>query len=72
MIISCPTGFNGTKYTTFCLIVQTPTKLELDVGIGVTALADLVVKAMRLPGDKSTIEHFMTSDAVQSVEKSRE
>ncbi len=38
------------------------------LGIGVTALADLVVKAMRLPGDKQTIEHLMTSE-VTSVEK---
>jgi Fe-S oxidoreductase len=30
------------------------------LGIGVTALADLVVKAMRLPGNKSTIEHVFT------------
>ena len=39
------------------------------LGIGVTALVDLVVKAMRLPGDKSTIEHFMTSEVAQTVEK---
>jgi hypothetical protein len=38
------------------------------LGIGVTALADLVVKAMRLPGHKSTVEHFMTADSNQSIE----
>jgi Fe-S oxidoreductase len=30
------------------------------LGVGVTALADLVVKAMRLPGNKSTVEHVLT------------
>ena len=30
------------------------------LGIGVTALADLVVKAMRLPGSQTTVEHIMT------------
>ncbi len=38
------------------------------LGIGVTALVDLVVKAMRLPGNKQTIEHLMTTE-VSSAEK---
>jgi hypothetical protein len=37
------------------------------LGIGVTALADLVVKAMRLPGSQSTVEHFMTAEANVAV-----
>lgn len=35
------------------------------LGIGVTALVDLFVKAMHLPGDKHTIEHHMTSEMAQ-------
>ncbi len=38
------------------------------LGVGVTALADLVVKAMRLPGDKSTLEHFMTVQVTESMD----
>jgi len=38
------------------------------LGIGVTALADLVVKAMRLPGHEATVEHFMTADSNQAKE----
>jgi hypothetical protein len=33
------------------------------LGIGVIALADLVVKAMRLPGSQATVEHVMTESA---------
>jgi Fe-S oxidoreductase len=36
------------------------------LGIGVTALVDLVVKAMRLPGDKQTIEHVITTETVKA------
>lgn len=36
------------------------------LGIGVTALVDLVVKAMRLPGDKQTIEYLMTSETAKA------
>jgi Fe-S oxidoreductase len=39
------------------------------LGIGVTALADLVAKAMRLPGDGSTMEHMLTNEAAPSSEK---
>lgn len=42
------------------------------LGIGVTALADLVVKAMRLPGDKMTMEHFMTGESTEKVDKSNQ
>jgi len=38
-------------------------------GFGVTAIADLVVKAMRLPGAKQTIEATMTSSESEVVEK---
>jgi hypothetical protein len=31
------------------------------LGIGVTALADLVVKAMKLPGMKGTVEQHMVT-----------
>ncbi len=36
------------------------------LGIGVTALVDLVVKAMRFPGDRQTIEHLMTSEVAKT------
>ncbi|MBM3151853.1 MAG: (Fe-S)-binding protein [Chloroflexi bacterium] len=36
-------------------------------GFGVTAIADLVVKAMRLPGAKNTIETAMTSAQLDAV-----
>ena len=42
------------------------------LGVGVTALADLVVKAMRLPGDKATIEHLMTTQATETSDKTVE
>ena len=32
------------------------------LGVGVVALADLVVKAMRLPGAKNSIEERMTAE----------
>jgi Fe-S oxidoreductase len=35
---------------------------EYGLGVGVTALADLVVRAMRLPGAKETIEEKMTAE----------
>lgn len=38
------------------------------LGIGVTSLADLVVKAMRLPGVKETVEQCMTSNASVTVD----
>jgi Fe-S oxidoreductase len=41
---------------------------QYGLGVGVTALADLVVKAMRLPGDKRTIEHFMTHKAAEAAD----
>jgi hypothetical protein len=34
------------------------------IGFGVTALADLVVKAMRLPGAQDTVEAHITGVAV--------
>ena len=41
------------------------------VGFGVIAIADLVVKAMRLPGASQTIESSMTSVGIETekVEK---
>lgn len=33
------------------------------LGVGVVALADLVVKAMRLPGSKDSIEEMIASEA---------
>lgn len=41
---------------------------EYGLGVGVTALADLVVRAMRLPGAKETIEEKMTAEAKVSKE----
>lgn len=38
------------------------------LGIGVTALTDLVVKAMRLPGNQKTVEHIMTLETANSGE----
>jgi Fe-S oxidoreductase len=38
-------------------------------GFGVTAIADLVVKAMRLPGAQQTIEATMTATETERVEK---
>lgn len=41
---------------------------EYGLGVGVTALADLVVRAMRLPGAKETIEEKMTAESKVSKE----
>jgi Fe-S oxidoreductase len=35
-------------------------------GFGVTALADLVVKAMHLPGEKRTVEASLTSSVTEA------
>jgi len=37
------------------------------LGVGVTALADLVVKAMRLPGHQATMEHALTTETSKLV-----
>jgi hypothetical protein len=34
------------------------------LGVGVVALADLVVRAMRLPGTRESIEERMTAETV--------
>jgi hypothetical protein len=39
------------------------------LGVGVTALADLVVKAMRLPGNKAAEEHLLTVNASEVLEE---
>jgi hypothetical protein len=39
------------------------------LGVGVTALADLVVKALRLPGNEKTIESFMTAKSSEKTDK---
>lgn len=42
---------------------------EYGLGVGVTALADLVVRAMRLPGAKDTLEEKMTAEVKASQER---
>ena len=39
---------------------------QYGLGVGVTALADIVVKAMRLPGQTTTIEQVLITDARRS------
>lgn len=42
---------------------------EYGLGVGVTALADLVVRAMRLPGAKDILEEKMTAEVKASQER---